>query len=422
MTQHFPPPTRSICPECGAETPAELVEKNGDLHLRRHCPQHGRQDVFFWRDAELYRRLYLDRTPGVLPAGKLDLARGDATGFVTTYAMDITLRCNMRCPTCVSAAGNQAPPDPPLDELLARVPDHHGDRFPPNLALVGGESTLRDDLPEIIRGIRAKGVEPRLNTNGLRLTDKAYVRSLRDAGLRWVILQFDGFSPQSSLSFRGEDYSDLKLQVIETLSSQDMLIHLAVMIDQGVNDQEVGEILRFALRTPAIRRVSFYPRAHIGRVEDRASASTQLADIIAAIEKTTDGEIKQEDLLAAGRWGKTLYRLFGHPMFRRRVCIIPFVLVRNGKRMIPANRLLRPSGVLRYPGAFFSFLRSAIRTLRVDEGAWGPDILMVNIEKFYDQEAFDLIGAHMCHHIYLAEGGAYPFCIYNTLVRPGGCR
>ncbi len=417
----FPIPTRSTCPDCGAEVPALLVEQAGDVHLRRTCPQHGESEVFFWRDAKLYARLYRDRTPGVLPAGRLDLARGDAAGFVTTYALDVTLRCNMRCPTCVSAAGGSVPPDPPQAELLARVPDHRGDRFPPNLALVGGESTLREDLPEIIRAIRAKGVEPRLNSNGLRLTDEAYLRALREAGLRWVILQFDGFRPEPSIAFRGQDYSRLKLEVIDKLGAAGLLVHLAVMVDRGVNDGEVGEILRFAARTPQIRRVSFYPRSHIGRIEDRGRESTQLADLYFAIENGTHGEVTRADLLAAGTLGRRLFRLTGHPMFRRRVCITPFVLVRQGERLIPAGRLLRPTGPLREPGAFFRFVRAVFGSRRVDEGGWGLDVLLVNIEKFYEGQALDLVGARMCHHIYLTGQGAYPFCVYNTLLRPGGC-
>jgi uncharacterized radical SAM superfamily Fe-S cluster-containing enzyme len=313
------------------------------------------------------------------------------------------------------------PPDPPFDELLARVPDHRGDRFPPNLALVGGESTLREDLPAIIRAIRAKGVEPRLNSNGLRLMDEGYLRALRDAGLRWVILQFDGFAPEPSIAFRGQDYSRLKLEVIDKLGAAGLFAHLAVMVDRGVNDHELGDILRFAARAPHVRRVSFYPRSHIGRVEQREKESTQLADLLAAIERGTGGEVRRDDVLAAGRLGRRLFRGTGHPMFRRRVCILPFVLVRDGERLIPANRLLRPTGPLRYPRAFGRFARAARGSRRVDEGGWGPDVLPVNIEKFYEGQALDLVGARMCHHIYLTEQGAFPFCIYNTLIRAGGC-
>jgi len=427
MSENYPLPTRARCPVCQREVPARIAALRGDAYLRTACPEHGEAEVFLCRDAELYLRLYRDRTPGVLPAGPLNLAAGDAAGFVTTYALDITLRCNLSCPTCVSAAGygaagGEAPPDPSFTELLARVPDHRGDPAPPNLSLIGGESTLREDLPEIVAAIRAKGIEPRLNSNGLRLADETLITRLQAAGLRWVILQFDGLDAGPSLAFRDRDLAALKFEVIDKLTAHGLLVHLAVMVDKTVNLEQVGEILRFAARAPNVRRVSFYPRSHIGRIDRPDQSGTDLADIIAALDRTTHGQITREDLLAAGRLGGRLFRLTGRAMYRRRTCILPFVLVRDGERLIPANRLLTLTGPLRYPRAFAAFAAAARRSRRIDEGAWGPDVLFCNIEKFYESHALDLVGARMCHHIYLTETGAHPFCIYNNLLRPGGCR
>lgn len=422
MRENYPLPTRVRCPVCRRETAARIVALHGDAYLRVACPEHGETETLLCRDADLYLRLFRDRTPGVLPAGPLNLAAGDAAGFVTTYALDVTLRCNLSCPTCVSAAGGDVPPDPPFAELLARVPDHRGDPAPPNLALIGGESTLREDLPEIIAAIRAKGIEPRLNSNGLRLTDESLIARLKAAGLRWVILQFDGLDAGPSLAFRGRDVAALKFTVIDKLTAHGLLVHLAVMVDKEVNLEQIGEILRFAAQSPNVRRVSFYPRSHIGRIDRPEQCGTDLADIVAALDRTTRGWITGADLLAAGRLGKRLFRLTGRAMYRRRTCILPFVLVRDGERLIPANRLLTWSGPLRYPRACAAFAAAARRSRRIDEGAWGPDVLFCNIEKFYEAQALDLVGARMCHHVYLTETGAHPFCIYNNLLRPGGCR
>jgi len=49
-------------------------------------------------------------------------------------------------------------------------------------------------------------------------------------------------------------------------------------------------------------------------------------------------------------------------------------------------------------------------------------VLFCNIEKFYELSALDLVGARMCHHVYLTDTGAHPFCIYNNLLREGACR
>ena len=68
----------------------------------------------------------------------------------------------------------------------------HGGPF--NLQISGGEPTVRDDLPELIRMGREKGFTFfQLNTNGLRLAEEpGYAEALKEAGLSCVFLQFDG--------------------------------------------------------------------------------------------------------------------------------------------------------------------------------------------------------------------------------------
>lgn len=414
--------TSSPCPICGEPVPAALVERDGDLFLRRDCPRDGASERFFWRDAALYERAHDLRHPELLPEGPLDLERGAADGFLTTFAVDVTTRCNLACPTCVTDAGAAAAPDPTPAEILSWVPDYsrRAGGFRPNISLVGGESTLRDDLPEIIRGLIAKGIVPRLNSNGLLLLDEARVDRLWQAGLRWVILQFDGFSPETSLLFRGRDLIADKQKVIELLARKGFAIHLAVMVQRGVNDGEVGEILRFAAAAPGVSRVSFYPRSRLGRFADERHAATDAADVIAALERTTGGEVTRRDILDAKRVGRLLFRLTGHPMFRQRVCIYPFLLLRRGSRLLPVSRLFSPAGLWRDPGAAAKLTWLARRILRPDQRGFGDDLLFVNLEKFYDREAFDLQEARNCHHVYLSARGAYPFCVYNAFHRAGG--
>jgi len=411
--------TRSDCPVCGQAVTAELRQKGGDLFMVKTCPQHGTVEVPFWKNAELYRQAHSLRHPDLLPEGPLDLAADAGQGFVTTYAIDVTTRCNMKCPTCVTAAEPDSEDDFTAEQLLSWVPEVRPDRrgFRPNISLVGGESTLREDLPQIIRGLIAKGLVPRLNSNGLLLREKDRLDRLWEAGLRWVILQFDGFEPQSSIAFRGKDYSGLKLEVIQALSQRGFAVHLAVMVQKGVNDHEIGRILRFAAEQPNVLRLSFYPRSWIGRFEDEHEGPTHVSDVIGCIQEQTGGQITERDILDSKRVGRRLFRLTGHPMFRQRVCIFPFLLMRTGDRLLPVSRLFRVPGMLAHLPQAWKLVRYARSLFNYDERAFGASFLFVNIEKFYDREAFDLDQARNCHHVYLSAKGAYPFCIYNTFER-----
>jgi uncharacterized radical SAM superfamily Fe-S cluster-containing enzyme len=76
-----------------------------------------------------------------------------------------------------------------------------------NLQLSGGEPTVRDDLPEIVKLARRAGFGfVQLNTNGLRLAeDPALAGKLADAGLSSIFLQFDGVRDEVFRSLRGRE-------------------------------------------------------------------------------------------------------------------------------------------------------------------------------------------------------------------------
>ncbi|MCB1153231.1 radical SAM protein [bacterium] len=425
-----------LCPTCQVEVEGHIVERDGDLFTRGECAEHGPFEKFFWRDADLYRESLPPADQPVLPKGPLDVFDDRVAGYLTTFAIDITNRCNLTCPTCVSQAVltsevEASDEDESLDDLLKLIPDYRGKDVKrlPNISLVGGESSLRPDLPEFIeRIIREKGITPRLNSNGLLLMDEKRLDRLYAAGLRWVILQFDGFTPEPSIEFRGHDFSKRKLEIIAKLAKKGFFVHLACMVQKGVNDAEVGEILRFAAKEPNIRRVSFYPRSDIGRFDEPDRPVTHVIDVMHAIENGTDGQVSADDVRATKRLGDKLYRLTGNPMFRPRPCIFPFVLMRDGERLVSCHKFFSPGSALRNLKAAVKFARHAPKMLKPDEGRFPSDFLFVNIEKFYDGEAFDVHGAHNCHHVYLTPEGALPFCVYNTTIRGksalqkgGGC-
>lgn len=66
----------------------------------------------------------------------------------------------------------------------------------PHIVFTGGEATLRNDLPDLIRHAEANGQITGLNTNARRLMDMDYVNQLVDAGLDHVQITVESCVPE----------------------------------------------------------------------------------------------------------------------------------------------------------------------------------------------------------------------------------
>ena len=181
-------------------------------------------------------------------------------------------------------------PEPTLTELRAAVDDIFAKARPgkPLLQLSGGEPTLRDDLPELVRYIRERGGRwVQLNTNGLRLAeDPAYVRALAEAGLGIVFLQFDGTDDAVYETLRGRPLLDVKYRAIENCGRAGLGVTLVPTVVRGVNDNQVGHILReAAFLSPVVRGVHFQPVSFFGRIPGLPAQDSRytLDELIAAL-------------------------------------------------------------------------------------------------------------------------------------------
>ncbi len=99
------------------------------------------------------------------------------------YRMDlaITYRCNNDCLHCYNARSRNFPE---LDtENWYKIIDKLWDLGIPHIVFTGGEPTLRNDLADLIAYAENKGQITGINTNGRKLSDKKYLKSLIDAGL-----------------------------------------------------------------------------------------------------------------------------------------------------------------------------------------------------------------------------------------------
>lgn len=140
----------------------------------------------------------LIRPDGACPVHELELeslmpfsARPSAP-----YRMDlaVTYRCNNDCSHCYNARERNFPEL--STEQWFKILDQLWALGVPHIVFTGGEATLRNDLPELIKHAESNGQITGLNTNARRLSDEKYVQKLVDAGLDHVQITVESCDEQ----------------------------------------------------------------------------------------------------------------------------------------------------------------------------------------------------------------------------------
>jgi len=323
--------TLSVCPVCLTKVAAKkVVGEDGSIYMEKRCWEHGSFRTLIWEgDLDSYVNWAAQDAGGkVTPVHAVGVERGCPydCGLCVNHERDgccvlleLTNRCNLRCPVCFASAGEQKPRDLPLEEI-AKQYDLLLERGGPfNIQLSGGEPTMRDDLPEIISIGKEKGFTFfQLNTNGLRLANEAgYAAHLAKAGVSTVFLQFDGLTDDIYRALRGADLTETKLRAIENCREAGLPVVLVPTVALGVNDHALGDILRFALsKTPHIRGVHIQPISYFGRCSlEEPPVRLTIPAVLRRIEEQTEGLMKAADFGGGG--AESPYCSF-HASYRRR--------------------------------------------------------------------------------------------------------
>jgi hypothetical protein len=468
--------TQSVCPECDRITEAELVERNGEVRMVKSCPDHGEFETLYWSDAENYRRLMtFQHLPdeGRLRNKKCPTECGpckEHKGSPLIALIDITNRCDLTCPICFSESKMcmEHEFEPTLDQIEAMLAQYseRGTAKHITVQFSGGEPTLRDDLPEMIRMARRMGYgRIEINSHGLRFaTEPGYARLLKEAGLDAIGLQFDGLDDEIYKFNRGAKLFALKQKAIDAAREAGLRVVLVVTMTKGLNDKEAGDILRFAAKnSDVIKRMvaqtlTFYGRATQFDVNNMRSTPY---DFMAALEEQTGGVIKRSDfypvaaMLPIAEFFEQLTdqkqdKLYTHPCCN----VATYVYVKPDKSLAPLSEMLNVEPLLNLMDrgakamkASRGWRRSLVKLSYAGrlllstvtqvsnkvfrqvvfnslfKGAYDPmsdleNVIMVTCVHHMDKWNFDVERVETCSiHYLVPDGNQVPFCSYNTFYR-----
>lgn len=154
-----------------------------------------------------------------------------------TIMVDITHRCNMECANCYLP--NRDIPDMDVNKLYETLSQLPNRTF---IRLIGAEPTMREDLFDIIKNIKGLGHHVSLTTNGLKLAHEPYVKRLKEAGLRLVLLSMNGADDDTVYQILDEGkWATAKVRALENILKNNMIMNTGTIIAKGVNEHTMKQ-------------------------------------------------------------------------------------------------------------------------------------------------------------------------------------
>jgi uncharacterized radical SAM superfamily Fe-S cluster-containing enzyme len=294
--------TQSICPRCKALLDAELLDRDGRVILARECPDHGRFDAVVYGDAHRYLEIQRFNKPGAAPVERQTEKSAGCPhdcGICPEHAqhtclgvIEVNTACNLDCPICFAESGarqNGHGFSLSLDQVELMLDSFvRAEGEPEAVQLSGGEPSIHPEILDMLAAAKRREIPlVMLNTNGIRLArDPRFAPALAELGVH-VYLQFDGFEEATQLAIRGKPLTEEKLRALERCAEAGVSVSLAAAVERGVNEDEVGAILRFGIEHPAVTGVFFQPVTHSGRFLAESDPLEKLtnSDVIDAIAR-----------------------------------------------------------------------------------------------------------------------------------------
>jgi uncharacterized radical SAM superfamily Fe-S cluster-containing enzyme len=262
---------------------AKILIKENNVYLEKWCPAHNTERVLISDDADYYRlcrEVYL-KPPEMPQRFNTKMQYGcpfdcglcpDHMQHSCVSVVEITQQCNLSCPVCYAESAPNHGVHASLDEVIAMldtVVNNEGEADV--LQISGGEPTIHPDFFAILDAVRQRPIRHlMINTNGLRIAqDPEFVRRLSQyqPGIE-IYLQFDSLRTAALHNLRGAALVDRHQAALEQLEQYNLSTTLVMTIKQGINDDEIGDVIQHGLQWKCVRGVNLQPVQQAGRVEN----------------------------------------------------------------------------------------------------------------------------------------------------------
>jgi uncharacterized radical SAM superfamily Fe-S cluster-containing enzyme len=439
--------TRSICPRCKVVLDARILARDGRVFLVRTCPDHGLFEALVYGDAARWEEIQRFDKPGEEPLERQTEALAGCPhdcGICPEHAqhtclgiIEVNTACNLDCPICFADSGTGVQAHgfsldlAQVESMLDAFVRAEGE--PESIQFSGGEPSIHPQILDMLRAARQRGIPlVMLNTNGIRLArDPRFAPALAEIGVH-VYLQFDGLEATTHEAIRGRDLTAEKLRALDRCAEAGVSVSLAAAVERGLNEHEIGAIVRFGVEHPAVTGVFFQPVTHSGRFRLDSDPLEKLtnSDVIEAVAAQLPEWFRDDDFVPVPCCSPT--------------CRSATFALYDGEDLVPLPRLVDVEGYLDY------VTNRAVPDLDVRtalEGLWSAKAVggsepvrerlecvacataipaelrevaargfMIVVQDFQDPYTLDVDKLRKCCVAEIVpDGRLIPFCAYNSV-------
>jgi uncharacterized radical SAM superfamily Fe-S cluster-containing enzyme len=450
--------TRSICSACGEIVPATYeVRENQQVFFARTCPTHGIADTDLGYHAAYYRKsfevekLMIERSGD---GGDTDISKGLSPFPLRKPAglaiLEVTERCNLTCPMCY-AYSSPSERDYSLEEIETRLDQLiavEGKGI--SLQISGGEPSVRKDLDKIAAMVKRKGfAQLEMVSNGIRLArEPGFAEKLVAWGFTSVYLQFDSTRPEDIIMLRAEDLWDVRVKAIAALERVKLPSTLAVSLYDGLNTDQVQQVIDFAWQHPdTVCAIAFQAATPFGRFEvnnghtgsngnDTNSKKQpslprklRMPEILKLIEEQSG---VSEDLFFPVGEGSPLCNTFtllkytqeGYKPIAPNFTLKEFMDVMGPRpnmtlRMLTRGRAAILPQIVTNIGGSLKLMKTLWPHIGTDPSFWtSRKTLTLFVKPFMDESDIDMSRIERCCFHNASPRGVMSFCALNAKMRP----
>ena len=441
----------SICTTCFRRIDAKIVFEDGKVFMLKRCPEHGLERVLMADDVDYYRRcreVFL-KPPEMPDHYNTPVKYGcpydcglcpDHEQHSCLTLVEICDACNLSCPICYAESGTHRTTYRSMEQIERMLDAVVSNEIEPDVVQIsGGEPTIHPRFFEVLDAAKRRPIKHLMvNTNGIRIAQEdGFAERLAEYMPEFEIyLQFDSLRRDPLMQLRGADLRAIRQKALERLNRLNISTTLVVTVERGVNDDEMGTIIDFALQQPCVRGVTFQPVQQAGRLQgyDPAIHRLTLSEVRRRILEQTSA-FNPEDLIPVPCHPDSLGMAYAMKMDGKVVpltgMIEPDVLINGGRNTIiyeqdeaVRKHIFKLFATNHSPQAQATTLRELLCCLPqvlAPKKLGYDNLFRVLIVAFIDAQSFDLRSIKKtCVHIAHPDGKRLiPFDTYNMFYRDG---